>query len=510
MEREIEKSTRLSQSVLWELQKAAYSNFGQSAWAGKGVPFYITSNPFIVQAYVQLVIGYIRDCLNPMAATPLDPSKPLYFVDLGSGTGRFSYLFLKTLRESLEQLPLPKLDIRYVMTDVAVANVQAWRNHRLFQPFIADGVLDFAYYFHADTTKPLFLLESGLTLDQHLLENPLILISNYFFDTIPHDLFHTRSGNLEEGRVRITLPMDEKTEKLLSSDPAIIPFLKNYNSYHPIDKLVPYNSDEPLNEILREYPDIVNDRSFLFPVGAFQTIRYFSKLAHNKMLLIGADQGLCKKEQISQFSEFFIARHGTFSMMVNYHAIGRYFEKKGGTSLIVDVPNPRFVVSAFIMGGSSARYPEAKFAFQNYFNHFDPEDLLRLTNGFEQAQVENIDTAILLCKLGYWDPHIFRSFYDVIRKDIPKCDPDTKRLLISGLASISNNFFPVNQEEAAFILNLGVLYFDLGMYPEAIKFFERALEYHPGYNLALDNIQAARTRIAQQEQAGEFNKSSKT
>lgn len=496
MEQEIQKSTRLSQSILWDLQKNAYSEYGPNAWSGKGVPFYITSNPFIANQYVQLIIGYIRDCLSPVAVTPIDPSKPLYIVDLGSGTGRFSYLLLKNLLLALEKLPLPKLDIRYIMTDVAAANVDAWRKHRLLQPYIKDGILDFAYYFHADTSKPLFLLESGLTLDQKALVNPLIVISNYFFDTIPHDLFHTKRGVLQEGRVQIVLPINEKTENLDKNGPEIIPHLKNVNSYHPIDKLAEYYPEEPvLNDILREYSEQFVDNSFLFPIGPFQVIRYFSKMAHNKMFLVAADQGWCRKEQLQYFSEYFIARHGTFSLSVNYNAIGRYFEKRGGASFFVDHPNLRFVISAFIFGGTQTRFPETKFAFQNHINHFDPEDLLRLTNHVDGSNNKDIDAGLLLCKLGYWDPYIFRSFFEQIRTGIEKIPLETKQLLVEGMPKVWENFFPVNEEEAAFVLNMGVIYFDLKMYPEAIKFFERSLEIMPNYPLALQNLTIARQRL---------------
>lgn len=500
MEREIQKPTRLSESMLWELQKIAYSDFGPKAWSGKGVPFYITSNPLIAEQYIQLVIGYIRDCLSPVAATPIDPSKPLYFVDLGSGTGRFSYLFLKGLLEAIKELPFPKLDIRYVMTDVAVDNVRAWRNHKLFQPYVADGVLDFAYYFHGDTTKPLFLLESGITLDQKTVVNPLIVIANYFFDTIPQDLFHVRQGEIGEGRVQLLLPINEKTEKLENEDPAIIPHLVNVNSYYLINKHAEYYQDEAqLNEILREYAQSLNDQSFLFPIGAFQVIRYFAKMSHNKMLLIAADQGWCKKEQFKFFSEAFIARHGTFSLSVNYHAISRYFEKKGGASLIVDYPSLTFVTSAFILGGTQARYPESKFAFKHHSNHFDPVNLHNLTNAVEKGKEISIETALLLCKLGFWDPYIFKTFFDTIRQDGKMLNLETKQILIDSIAKIWDNFFPVNSEEAAFILNLGVVYSDLKIYPEAIQYFERALEWNPDYDLALNNIRIVKELMQKQE-----------
>ena len=91
---EFEKATRLSESLLWKLQNDAYSEFGIEAWSRQGVPSYITSNPFIARCYAHVVLGYIRDLI---AQGTLVANEPIYLFDLGAGTGRFGFLFLKEL-----------------------------------------------------------------------------------------------------------------------------------------------------------------------------------------------------------------------------------------------------------------------------------------------------------------------------------------------------------------------------------------------------------------------------
>ena len=222
----IEHNQRLSQSKLWELQTAAYCQFGPRAWGEKGVPFYITSNPFIARQYAQLVLGYIRDGLSPQAKTPIDPSEPIYILDLGAGTGRFGFLFIKYFVDLMARLPHLNIKIRYVMTDIALSNINFWRSHPFLQSMIKEGFLDFAYYHHDEESKPLELIVSGEILSPDALRNPLVVIANYFFDTIPQDLFVVREGQVMEGRITLSVLQSEKTYGLSLTDPQIIDHLK--------------------------------------------------------------------------------------------------------------------------------------------------------------------------------------------------------------------------------------------------------------------------------------------
>lgn len=47
--------------------------------------------------HVQVLQGFLRDCANGRLA--LDPSEPLYIIELGTGSGKFSFYMLKALEE---------------------------------------------------------------------------------------------------------------------------------------------------------------------------------------------------------------------------------------------------------------------------------------------------------------------------------------------------------------------------------------------------------------------------
>ena len=107
----LEKDQRLSQSMLWKLQRRFFEARGIDAWRKSIVPHYITSNMFIARAYSRIVSGFSRDCFAGRLL--VNPNQPLYILELGAGSGRFAYHFLKNFLGSTERLaarrklPLP-------------------------------------------------------------------------------------------------------------------------------------------------------------------------------------------------------------------------------------------------------------------------------------------------------------------------------------------------------------------------------------------------------------------
>ena len=84
----LEKQKRLSESLIWGFQRAAYQEQGIENWRQGTLPYYVTCNPFIAAAYAKLVFAYFRDCCQ--ANPHLDLKYPLYIVELGSGTDQFA------------------------------------------------------------------------------------------------------------------------------------------------------------------------------------------------------------------------------------------------------------------------------------------------------------------------------------------------------------------------------------------------------------------------------------
>lgn len=63
------------------------------------VPHFITCNAFIGRSYAHVLNGFLRDCMAGKNGMMLDPTEPLYIIELGTGSGKFSFFMLKALLE---------------------------------------------------------------------------------------------------------------------------------------------------------------------------------------------------------------------------------------------------------------------------------------------------------------------------------------------------------------------------------------------------------------------------
>jgi hypothetical protein len=187
----------LSQSRLWERQRAWFDEQGIRAWNKGSVPQYITSNVWISTAYAHVAAAWIRQLP--------DVETPATIVELGCGSGRFGILFVRKLLELLAP-PEGRSPFRYVFTDLSEYNLDILRNHPSLQPMVSDGSVDFGRY-DAEESEELLLTESGERISR-AAPRPLIVIANYLFDGLRNDCFRFRDGQLEQIAVQATLPSD--------------------------------------------------------------------------------------------------------------------------------------------------------------------------------------------------------------------------------------------------------------------------------------------------------------
>jgi len=485
----LEDNKRFSESILWKLQQQAYSQFGPQAWIAKGVPFYLTCNPHFVRQNAQVALGYVRDCIRNKL---INREEPFYIFDLGAGSGRFGYLFLKDFLSFTHQLYGSKLKVRYVMTDIIQANLDFLRNHLPLQQFIEEGVLDFAYFKH-DQVDSLKLLVTGKTLET--VSNPAIIIGNYFFDTIPQDYFRVDEGKLEEGRVSVYADKGK-----ISTDKAdIIKHLHTHFFYAPLLDPTNYYPEAPeINRLLVEYAERFDGCNFLFPLGAFQSINFFNNLANGKLLLMAADQGLANERQMRQFKEPKIDKHGTFSVSVCYVAIADYMRNLGGFGLLTTFSDPLFVVISAILGGNQEEYRETKLAFDQNVDNFEAKDYWKLTGYFDEHLSDlSLEQLLLVLKFGLWDPINFYTFFEHLRLKLHMATPDQKIDLIQIADCIYRQFYPISAEEGGLLINLGVLCFEIGNYQGAINYFEKALELMGETAQIYKNISACYSKIGE-------------
>jgi tetratricopeptide (TPR) repeat protein len=487
----LETDAILSQSLLWPLQTAIYSQLGAEAWTKKGVPSYMTSNPLTAYKYAQLVVAFLRDTLSSTAKIPLNLQEPLYFFDLGAGTGRFAYVFLKQLMKLLQALPqFAGLRLCYILTDIVDSNLQFCRNHSYLKPYFDGGILDIAYYRH-DQTQPLHLQVSDKVLSPADIVNPAIIIANYFFDTVPKDLFCYRAGVLHEGTVTVKAEVPEDRSPSLT-DPDLLAKIRYSFDYRPKPSGQSYyQHNSTLQQVLEEYSNRFDGFPFTLPLGAISTLEYFQKLSNGRLFVIAGDQGYATLEQIKQAKEPYLSLHGSFSIPVNYHAVCRYFDHSQGAAWLSSGSDPMFQVFCGAFGATAAELPETALAYQESIESFEPKDYWRLVTLLPQeSALPSLETLLLILKIGRWDPTNCHAFFGMIREQLPDASPKVKELLRQTIHAVWEHFYPIQPLEGEFVLNLGVLLFEMHYYAEALAFFQHSLVLTGDQSITYRNMAA--------------------
>eukprot|EP00953_Heterococcus_sp_UTEX-ZZ885_P032484 16964-Heterococcus_DN1.PRE.9 len=149
-----------------------YDRKGVESWSQGIVPHFITCNSFIGRSYAHVLCGFLRDCMSAKSTMPLDQNEPLYIIELGTGSGKFSFFMLKALLAMKDMCDFPMAKIVYVMTDFTESNFKFWADHPALKPFVDCGQLDMAI-FDAVNDTTIKLSRSGVELTPESVVNPI-------------------------------------------------------------------------------------------------------------------------------------------------------------------------------------------------------------------------------------------------------------------------------------------------------------------------------------------------
>jgi hypothetical protein len=316
----IDSSRTLSACVLWSLLENYYMRQKSNAW--NDVPSYATNNRIIGETYAELVVALLLDMLPH-----LDTAAPIYVIEPAAGSGCFAAHFLEALISKCAYFEkLSALNLKYVLTDFSDMNFKNWESQPRLKPWVASGLLHFAV-FRPEQDQEITLAANGQILSQKTLVNPIVVIANYFFDSIRHDLFMTRDKVLHE--VQLTF-FRELKPGLTEDSPLALAHLRSFETVTPVQQ--PYYAQPQLNSILEGYRETLADTPFLFPIGAMECVINLQQLSGGKLALLSSDKGFTR---VSEFANHltYLPHGDAFSFFVNYHAIQEYFRLVGGESL---------------------------------------------------------------------------------------------------------------------------------------------------------------------------------
>lgn len=460
------------QSLLWDIQQAYYADKGVQAWREDELPHYVTSNPTMANSYAEIVLAFWRDQQRIAKAG----NEPLYICELGAGSGRFAFHFLRRLTALCEQQGVSPASFCYVLTDVAERTLQFWRRHPRFQAYFEQGMLDLAL-FDVTQASQLQLQQCGRTMTAGALRRPLIALANYLFDTIPQELIYVDDGRAYQCLVTLLTDEDPKTLPVEQ----LVAHLQVEYEYRPLAGMT---FPEPqLQQLLESYQHSLSDTHLLFPAAGLRCVARLKALSGAGLLLLSADKG---SHHLSDFEgrkpPTLVSHEGCFSLSVNYHAFKTYCEQSSGLALFPDQYHHLNVGCVLLLDQAEA-YGETRGAFQRHVQEFGPDEFYTITK-HARRNIEKMSAADILAylRLSFYDAHLFAKYQPRLLALVPKLSGRDRTGLIEAVDKVWHNYFPLGEKEDL-AYQLAHLLGAMEQYDRALIYLERSIKIygeHPG------------------------------
>jgi hypothetical protein len=464
----LEEGRRLSESLLWRLQRDLYDAQGITAWSRGGVPQALTTSPHIARAYAHVTLGYLRDL-----AAELDPGEPVYIVELGAGSGRFGFRFVKQLTRLLARSSLRHVQFTYVMTDVSPDLIEFWQKHPSLRPLVASGRLDFARF---DVLQPgdLSLVNSGTTLRAGEMANPIVVVANYFFDSVPHDSFSIQDKQLHENLVRVC---SDREDFVLGSERSLTDLQVSFEA-RPVS--TDYYPDSILNRLLAQYEQSLDNIVFLLPVAGITSLRYFAEVAKDRALFLVGDIGSTRAADLVDYTSGGIGADNNFWLSVNFHALGEYVAALGGTVLHPPHRHAHLNISTLALGDPAGAEGEMGLAYEETVAHLGPDDFFQLSTVIA-GRLESMHRGELLAFLrsSGWDTEFFLQCLPYLLDSLQEVSWSGKEDVRRAVEEAWDVYYPIGDSSDAADLpsGFGVLLYTIGDYARAMEYFQHSLEF---------------------------------
>jgi tetratricopeptide (TPR) repeat protein len=496
----LEKEVPISRSLIWQLQRDSYARRGLESWTEDMVPQFITNNPFIAEIFARIVFGFICDCidLGEKNARPLSAQNPLLILELGAGPGKFSFLFLRQLEALLRSKEIPLNIVRYCMTDCSDSLIQSWRTNKYLCEFSDRGILQFEFLDASGDINSRFVRgDASLTIEQP--QSPLIVIANYVFDSLPHDAFVIKEGQIFE-----LLQTTAAAREGAGNNPPEALSRLNFSYTNAADTAPGHYAEHSWNSVLDLYRRRLPSATVSFPSQALKTLGALGKFSGGTMLVLAADKGYLYEDglllsQGAPTYEFHSAN--CFSQMVNFDAIAKYFEASGGEAFLPEKRSSSLHICAFLERQPGAQFPALKARYQEARSGIGPDDLFALLAWLNHHMEEMSAPQILaLLRLSRSDPTTLLRLFPVLARQIRSLVAERNDLRNAVLLTWANHF-PIRPSDNVLAFYCGVILLELRFFEEGLSLFKQSQDLlgrsaTTSYNLGLCSLGLGRTSEA--------------
>jgi len=475
---------RLSESPLWDHQRRFYAGAATDIWGAGTVPHGITGNPRIANTYARLALAFLRAVREVPAggdaddvADAGDVARVPLVVELGGGSGRFAYLFARQLRELA-----PGLRFTYVVTDFSAERVASWAAHPAFAPLVEDGFVDFAVL-DADRPGPLELVVSGRTVAPGSQRGPVVGIANYVFDTVRHDAYAVRSGELRE--CRVSVPAGAGADDATAGEPV---------TGLEWDTVPCGPVPDDVAAVLEVYRERLDDSAVLVPVGGLRCLDFLAGLTTGASCTLVADKGHSRLVDLCSHPEPSVVHHGSgFSLMVNFDFLARHARRTGGLAVLPPDPARSLVVAAFVRGDVD---DPAGFeaGVRDQLLDTGPDNWFTIRPLLAAAPSPSLDTMLAGLRLSRFDPTLLVELLPGLLEVLPTVPDSARGEVERVLLRVWDNWFPIG-EPVDLALCVGLGFSAMERYPQAVDFLELSVKEHPESAPAAFSMAVARRGV---------------
>lgn len=472
------KPVPFAESEIWDLQREYFDTMGFEAWRSGEVPHYVTTNPRHANAYAELVFALYKDFVQNEGSSDI---APIHIIELGAGSGRMAYYFLKRLEKLCEWESVPLTAFRYILTDFTQKNVDFWKVHPRFKPYFEAGILNVARF---DATNPstinLQLRPKKISTDS--LASPIAVIANYLFDTIPQDLYYFGENGPQAAFVNLhwqnNVVPNTAAEKLEK-----VELKYALDSVQPKRKLPKY-----FREIHSNYVDSNAQGFMLFPEIGIACLDYLIKLSKVGGILLSADKGGHLMDDVFHSYPPQLAAHGSFSLNVNYHAISTYCGGLGGRFCFPEYPYQGVNTGCFLLLKAGETFRGLWAAANKFFAETGPDIYYSVYRSFRRNinhfQLSELISAL---RLGLYDSHQLAIYAEQLHKLLPKANPNEKIELLDVFLRCWDNYFAL-AEDRDLAMILGRFCYEMDEYEAAIFYFSQSTDIYGPYCGTFYNI----------------------
>lgn len=461
---EIEATKPFPESLIWQLNRDFYEEKGIRAWSHGAVPHNLTSNSKAGKTYAELIFAFLKDL-----ATKGNTTELVYILELGAGHGRLAFHVLKHLNRLIASISEPIPPFCYVLSDIIEENLSFFLNHPQFKIYYEAGTLDVAYY-DAIEDKELYLRHSKRTINSQDLNQPILAIANYFFDSIPNDLVCIQNEIISECAIAIhsnVNPAGMNTDSLLEHmEVSYTNSVLDTSTYQ----------DPLMTEILEEYKAKIKNSYLFFPKRGLICLQHIKAFSTAGLVLLSMDKGYHDLQELENKKEPEIIPHGSISIWVNFHALGAYCEKQGGKALFPSSSNVHLEIGCLLFLEESDTYRHTNAAYEEFVDSFGPDDF----NSIKKLAYTNVATLqlnelIALVRLSNYDSTFFIKLLPRLKQEAQRISFSQRTRIAECLDAVWEMYFSIG-ESYDLAYEIGGLLYDLGYYAEALVYFQRSVD----------------------------------